>query len=322
MVRNYHIFHGKLRLHVLVILVGIAIPTRAQEYKIAFWNVENLYDTYRDTLILDESFTPQGEHHWTQKRYNKKLNDIFKVIVAMGSPDVMGLCEIENERVLQDLCMGTPLSRKGYKFIHYDSPERRGVDCALLYNPKKFHPINSTPIHIEPFATRDILEVEGVTDKGDTLILFICHMPSKLGGAEADQRRLFCAKILRASMDSLASIHPQATIIAMGDMNTSPQDHVFQGGLGFSCDNYLNLMANTRADMGSYCYQGQWEFIDQIIISSQGSFKASPGESFQIPIMMEKDEKHLTSIPFRTYRGPIYHGGISDHLPVFTIIKH
>lgn len=305
----------------LILLLSILLQVPAQEYRIAFWNVENLFDTQRDTLIHDEQFTPEGEYHWNKVRYEKKVQDIFKVIVAMDCPDIMGLCEVENDRVLRDLCMGTPLARQGYRFIHYDSPERRGVDCALIYNPRRFRPIGSRPIRIEAFATRDILQVEGITDKNDTLILFICHLPSKLGGAEADQRRLYCARKLRCSMDSATAAHPQATIIAMGDMNTNPHDQTTKEGLGLPCGEFINLMANPKSGAGSYCYQGQWEYIDQIIISTQGTLSASPGTSFQIPIMMEKDEKHLTNIPFRTFRGPVYHGGISDHLPVYTLLR-
>ena len=302
---------------ILILLLSLPSFAEAQDYSVAFWNVENLFDTYDDSLTLDDDFTPRGTNHWTYRRYSTKLNSIFKIIAALECPDIIGLSEVENDRVLRDLCQGTPLCKMGYRFIHFDSPEPRGLDCAIIYNPHSFKPYTSRPIRIEQFRTRDILQVEGTTLQGDTLILFVCHLPSQLGGAEAAKRRLQCAQRLRLAMDSAATLHPQALIIAMGDFNATPKEDPLTQGLQLPNPHYTNLMASLPLDQGSYCYHGHWSFIDQIILSTQGPFQALQSGAFRHPALLEEDRKHLTLKPYRAFLGPAFHGGTSDHLPVF-----
>lgn len=290
----------------LALLLGSRVG--AQEAKVGFWNVENLFDVVDDSLSAgDDDWTPQGAQHWTYRHYQRKLQDIYKTIVAMDCPLLMGLAEVENDRVLRDLCQGTPLARLGYQFVHYDSPDHRGIDCALLYRKDRFRLMESSVIRFD-FATRDILQVVGVASGGDTLVLWVCHLPSKLGGAEAEARRVRCLHRLKEAMDSAALRFPSATLLAMGDFNAEPHELPDLG--------YRNLMASLPDGEGSYCYQGYWSCIDQMLTNNA----ALSASVFRPDFLLEPDVRRLTSKPRRTYLGPRYHGGVSDHLPVFVVI--
>lgn len=290
---------------------------------IAFWNCENYFDTQHDTLKDDYAFTPSGDNHWTPKRYADKRNKIYKIIAAMKWPVAVGLAEVENDRVLRDLCLGTPLRKKGYNFVHFESPNPRGADCALLYREKIFHLLETKQISVSDsdaeFYTRDILMVGGILDN-DTCYLLVNHWPSKLGGAFADQQRLAIAYRLRYLMDSLQRSHPDALILAMGDFNASPEEEAISKGLGFGRSNrnssgFYNLMASLPKGTGSYKYQDSWSYIDQFI-----SNRELPVEIFSPDFMLSDDPKHLGKKPFRTYLGMRYLGGYSDHLPIIATL--
>lgn len=301
---------------------GLPLSCRAQ--RIAFWNVENLFDTYDDTLTLDDEYTPRGAKHWTQKRYEEKLNQIYKTIMALDAPMAMGLAEVENDRVLNDLCRNTPLRKAGYAFVHYDSPDRRGVDCALIYDSLRFRPFRTRVLSLSDtsghYFTRDILQVSGVTSQADTIVMFVCHFPSKRGGATAEKHRMEAARRLRLAMDSARTDYPSATVIALGDFNATPLEPPMLKGLGLPCDQYENLMATLPPGEGTYCYQGHWDYIDQVIVSKNTKQKAEAGV-FRMTGLMTDDPRRLSSHPRRTYSGPRYQGGASDHLPVYLDLK-
>ena len=312
----------------LIVLVYFAwIPSGFSQdgvpWRAAFWNVENLFDIYHDSLKLDEAFTPQGENHWTYKRYADKRNKIYKTIAAMEYPAVIGLAEVENDRVLRDLCQGTPLRRFGYEFVHYDSPDRRGVDCALLYRREQVRLLASQAICVsdssQDFYTRDILLVELLVG-GDSCYIFVNHWPSKLGGTTADVHRLAIARRLLLLMDSIQHQHPKTLVLAMGDFNSAPEEEAVSYGMGFGTGNaneagFFNLMQSSTAE-GSYNYQGTWSCIDQVFANRKLEVEVFAPEFLLMP-----DQRHLGKKPQRTYIGMRYQGGFSDHLPIIITIQ-
>ena len=294
----------------------------------AFWNVENLFDTWRDTLKDDCAFTPEGDNHWTPRRYADKCNKIYKTIAAMQWPVVIGMAEVENDHVLRDLCYDTPLRRMGYGFVHFESPDTRGIDCALLYRKEFFDVFESTNIYVsdtvEGFYTRDILLVGGVlrdtVSHGDTCYILVNHWPSKRGGAEAESHRMEIARLLRHTMDSLQRSHPAALVLAMGDFNATSDEEAISRGMGFAgeeknAEGFYNLMCQIPQGEGSYKYRDNWSCIDQVIANRELKV-----ELFTPDFLLVDDEKYMGRKPFRTYTGMTYLGGYSDHLPVMVRI--
>ena len=281
----------------LLLLTGTTHAQVEWRWTIAFWNVENLFDTQRDTLKDDCAFTPEGDNHWTSKRYQDKQNKIFKTIAAMQWPAVIGMAEVENDHVLRDLCRNTPLRKLGYDFVHFESPDQRGIDCALLFRKGLFDVFESTNIYVsdtaEGFYTRDILLVGGVlrdtVSRGDTCYILVNHWPSKRGGAEAERHRMEIARLLLHTMDSLQRSHPAALVLA----------------------GFYNLMHHIPQGEGSYKYKDTWTCIDQVIANRKLKV-----ELFAPDFLLVDDEKYMGRKPFRTYTGMNYLGGYSDHLPV------
>lgn len=336
------LLHKKCFLTFLFLTYAVIIPKESasqERYRLVFWNVENLFDIFNDSTRNDDIFTPTGENHWNNKRYKAKLNNIYKTFVALGSaqnkafdmPLAIGLAEVENDKVLRDLVKGTPMRRFNYSFIHYDSPDQRGIDNALLFKKKAFKPFFSRAICVSDsnkgYFTRDILLVEGTSNEGDTLIFLVNHFPSRRGGTTADKQRMAIAKRLRYIMDTISTAHPAAAIIAMGDFNSTPEDIEIRDGLMHKGDTrFINLMVSAKAGRGSYNYQGHWSFLDQIIVSQNladsNSFcpltlSSKQGQVFDADFLLVDDEKNLKRKPFRTYLGVKYQGGYSDHLPVY-----
>lgn len=329
-----------------------------------FWNVENFFDTKHDSLKNDYEFLPRGSRHWTHSRFEAKRNHIFKTIVAVGEeggqpyddalmPAVVGLAEVENEVVLRELCLATPLVKYHYQFVHFESPDTRGVDVALLYRPQCFSVLSSTAICVsdatEDFHTRDILQVFGVASSGDSMMLFVCHFPSKRGGKGAEMRRVAVVRHLMQQMILAQHRHPTAVVLAMGDFNATPQElaqyalpSFFEcagasgldtpaGGSDSGSFGFVNLMSKLPSDEGSYFYQGRWSYIDQFLISSNtvqlcktrkdihANLRLADGAAHVFrasPLLME-DKRHMDQKPSRTYQGIRYNGGTSDHLPIY-----
>lgn len=312
-------------LHILLLVLALPCAGQAPTWRAAFWNCENYFDTEHDTLKEDHDFTPAGENHWTPRRYADKRNKIYKLVAAMQYPAIMGMAEVENNRVLRDLCLGTPLRRMHYQFVHYESPDRRGVDCALIYRSDCFRVTESRNIYVSDtaknFFTRDILLVGGVLSDGDTCFFLVNHWPSKLGGATADYYRMQIARRLLLTMDSLQQTHPSALIMAMGDFNASPEEAAVSKGLGFghrqrNAQGFYNLMHSVNKGSGTYKYQDSWSCIDQMI-----SNRLLAVEILQPDFMLIDDTKYLGRKLFRTYSGMRYIGGYSDHLPIIATLK-
>ena len=279
--------------------------------RIVSYNVENLFDTKHDTLKNDSSFLPEGMHHWTYRRYQTKIDRIAQVLVNIGgweSVPLVGLCEVENARCLRNLCY--KLRRFHYKYVHYDSPDERGVDVALLYDSTRLSILNSRALSLslDGDATRDILYVSALYEQRDTVHVMMCHLPSQLGGASnTDWKRQRAKSLLQSQIDSILLLHPSANIVVMGDMNTSAQDDL---------TGMVNLMIPMqKMGQGTHKYQGIWTCLDQFYVSQSIATKATT-TIFSPRWLLEEDAKYLDYKPHRTYIGFRYNDGYSDHLPI------
>ena len=304
---------------------------------VLFYNVENLFDSQDDTLKNDEQFLPDALRRWNFKRYNDKVNKIAKVILASSGwdlPVLVGLCEVENNAVLKRLVWETGLSECGYRFVHHESPDKRGIDVALLYRKDGFTVLSDSAVNVSDaasnFFTRDILYVKGVVLDRDTLNVFVCHFPSKFGGsASSEPKRLLVSGKVRELCDSLLKMNPESKIVIMGDMNENPGGKAVRTMLGASGMNgerdFVDLAENLIASKvkGAVKYHGRWEVFDQIIVSRSlltEPFKVEGMYVVELPFLLESDDEYSGVKPFRTYVGPKYHGGFSDHLPVKAVI--
>ena len=320
----------RLLLILFLMVSEVSAQNQAAVFTAAWWNVENLFDLRDDPKTNDDEFTPTGDRHWTRRRLNDKVNGIYKTLLMMDLPDVVGLGEVENAYVLRELCQGTPLAQIPYRYVHYDSPDRRGIDVALIYRTDRFTVTHSRSISVsdsaEGYFTRDILLVEGVTAEGDSVCLLVNHWPSKRGGEEADAQRLRIADTLRRQMVELHAKHPTAAIIAMGDMNSTAEEEAISVGMGFGSDSISPdgirlLTLRLPRDIGSHKYQGQWRYIDQMFLLADESWQVKKLKLLRFDHLLTDDGNRPGQRPKRTYQGPRYEGGLSDHLPLLLKLK-
>lgn len=319
-----------------------------QMFRVMTYNVENLFDTCHDAGFADEDFLPSSKYQWNTPRYWAKQQRLSRVIVAAGGVvpvDLVALCEVENDTVVNHLCRRTRLRRLGYDYVVTHSRDARGVDVALLYQPLRFHLLEARSYRV-PFSvsygryTRDILHAAGCLQSGDTLDVFVCHWPSRRGGTKSSRDfRLTTARTLRQKVDSVAKQRSQASILIMGDFNDEYTDasikealdaHPFNSEKSIaqtaSHEPLFVLTANLKAEPdihGTYKYRGQWNQLDQIIVSKRlllgtSRLYTTPHlcRIFAPSFLTEKDESNGGVKPFRTFLGPAYHGGFSDHFPV------
>ncbi|MEN8249637.1 MAG: endonuclease/exonuclease/phosphatase family protein [Bacteroidota bacterium] len=309
----------------------------AQEKTIGFYNVENLFDIENDETINDEEFLPDGANEWDAEKYANKLIRISEVLSAMNL-DIIGVSEVENRKVLEDLVTHPNMVSLRYQIIHFNSPDYRGIDVALLYKPSVFKPFSTAMIPIfdpeEPgFKTRDILLVKGLMDT-DTISVFVNHWPSRRGGKE--DKRILAAQVLRNAVDSLLSLNPQANIVCVGDFNDDPTNKSLKKVLNAvgkmdKLENnalYNPSTAIYKKGYGTGVYNGVWNLFDQVIISenlaktSDDGFNYIPG-SFTIfaPRWMQVQEGPGRGSPYRNFSYGAYQNGYSDHYPVFIKIN-
>lgn len=291
------------------------------------WNVENYFDIYDHPDTEDDEFTPIGEKYWNYKRFRTKRNALAKTILSIKDtygayPFLVGLVEVENSFVLRELVTDTPLSKLKYRFVHRDSHDPRGIECALLYREDNFTPIEVKNIRVESVSPdkpiRHILYTKGVEKTtGDTLHLFVNHWSSKLGGAErSEPHRLASALKLVSVVDSIYNAYEgeRANIIIMGDFNDTNDSRPLQV-LHLSKAPLFNLSENlSRRGEGTIKYKGEWELIDHFIVSAPLSNMEM--EIYSPDFLLEADRQYLSTKPARTYSGPRYLGGVSDHLPI------
>lgn len=294
-----------------------------------FWNLENFFD-YRDSGQggSDAEFSSMGERHWTKTKFYRKCLAAAKTILWISDtygdlPDVVGVAEVENSFVVGRLVNTDVLKKHGYGFIHYDSPDRRGIDVALLYRKEVFDTLESRSFRIDArgpdgkeLNTRDILMVKlRRKDSGDTLVAFVNHHPSKYGGGSTEWRREAAVERLRSLADSLHSCGIR-NIVAMGDFNDTPDNQLFHRLTENGC---LHLM-EPAAGKGTIRFNGKWEMIDLFFVSG-GIMDRNPVMVIpNPPFLTARDPAHSGDKPLRTYSGPRYNGGVSDHRPVLLML--
>ena len=334
----------KKPLLLIILLVGsISLGVAQAKYQqrcIAFYNVENLFDTVDDPEKNDEEFLPDGKKQWGADRYKKKLDKLSLVLSKLGDepPAVIGLCEVENKQVVEDLINTDRLKKYNYKIVHYPSPDRRGIDVALIYRPKYFKVTSSKSYRLvdknQPdFITRDQLLVTGKFDE-DEMHLIVNHWPSRYGGKKRSApRRLLAAKLTRSIVDSLLNANKNAKLIVMGDLNDNPTDPSLTQGLKAFAKrpkgkNLYNAMAPLyKKGIGSLCYRDQWYLFDQMILSkalvkgskSQYRYVSKSAKVYGPDLLRQKGGRY-NGYPDRTYAGRRYLGGFSDHFPVYIYI--
>lgn len=331
------------------VLALLSVSLRAQDLFIVFWNVENLFDC--DGENGGQEWTPAGEKHWTPGRLRAKCNAIGKTLLWIGEqegrlPDVVGLAEVENETVLRRLIYSAPLRKAGYRYVHFDSPDPRGIDVALLYRKDVLPRPHADALPVPGFRTRDILrcrfplaasQPSSPADscsarKPDSLTVIVVHHPSKLGGpARSRPRRQAAMSVLREACLNAAGnpgtngsvrsdsrkepLRCSRRTIVTGDFNDTPDAEAFQ--MLDSCLVCLSRPLHQRGE-GSLKYDGKWELIDQFWVSPDLA-----GETAVLypPFLLTRDSAHAGEKPLRTYSGPRYLGGVSDHLPVLLRLR-
>jgi hypothetical protein len=318
---------------------GLIEPTE-RSAGVLFYNVENLFDVSNDSLKKDAEFTPMGLRRWTYGRMLDKFRKICRVILNAGKwspPVLVGLCEVENSWVLNLMLDETGLRQMGYRVLHFDSPDERGIDVALLYLQDRFHVVKSEPVLIDfgpgERATRDVLYVKGVLDGLDTMHVLVNHWPSRYGGSAATQwKREFTAQKVRMFTDSLLAQDLHSLVLLMGDFNEPHHSDLFSEYMGSGMLEDSVCMVSPAlylpVEAGTIKYRHLWQIYDQIMVS-RSFFEADKSifiekpmmQILDFPFLLERDDQFGGVKPFRTYLGMRYHGGYSDHLPIWVELK-
>ncbi|MFZ5939913.1 MAG: endonuclease/exonuclease/phosphatase family protein [Bacteroidota bacterium] len=331
----------------LLLFLFLTLTAGAQNNKnftVLFYNAENLFDTLDASGFSDEEFTPAGRKNWTSDRYEKKINDIGRVMNSLpdpGLPDIIGLAEVENQKVLEDLTRSAGLSAGNYAIVHEESRDERGIDCALLYRKEVFRYKGHEAIAVsDPRDTsavyRDILHVWGLAPDGKMIHFFVNHWKSRIGGAEqTEYQRMFSAVVLRRAVDQLYSQERDPRVVIMGDFNDEPTNksltdvlHAANKRKNTGIGDLYNLMYDmNNLDLeGSYNYRGTWQNYDQIIVSynllrQQGGLSAGYDNGKILKAEWMLMDSDGIRVPSPVYRGSSYLGGVSDHLPVYVVFN-
>ncbi|MCQ2115742.1 MAG: endonuclease/exonuclease/phosphatase family protein [Bacteroidales bacterium] len=332
----------------------------SRNYIVGFYNLENLFDIYNDPAKNDEEYLPDGANKWTQEKYEKKLHNMAQVIAAMAKDNgryhtILGVSEVENRLVLEDLVADPQIADANYQIVHYDGPDRRGVDCAFLYKPEQFTLLESESIPFtfkdtevkitltqeeqDYFRTRDILMIHGLID-GEHFAFYCMHLPSRIGGKGGDLRSRG-AEICYKHSQEMMKKYPGIKIAAMGDMNDDPFDDSMAKWLHGrerledvgEADFFNPFLVMIKDGFGSLCYQFQWSIYDQVLVNStlahapQGGLKIMPiikgkyyGRIFKKPFMTQKKGQYKGQ-PFRTFSNGAFINGYSDHYPSYILIS-
>lgn len=338
----------RVRILIIPLLLSISLPAYSQRQKqlaIAFYNVENLFDTINDPNTDDDAFSPKGAYKYSSDIYRQKLHNtafVLRQIAESGTmPAIIGLAEVENADVLTDLVNNDQIKSFGYKHISFDSPDPRGIDVALLYQPKLFKPLASKPVGVKiennghAETTRDILFVTGILEGKDTVYLLINHWPSRREGkGETAPKRKQAAAANKRIIDSLMKKNPASKVIVMGDLNDDPTDESIVTTLGANggrerimpytlYNPWASLYTNGQ---GSTAYQNKWNLFDQIIISRAflkkgAGWKFSKAGIFNKEFLITRSGKQQ-GYPYRSWRGYHWMNGYSDHLPVILYLEN
>ena len=341
----------RLFLFIIVFLCIIHTGLYSQDTKslrIAFWNLENFFDPYVDSTRTYNEYTENGGQHWTLSRFYKKRNNIYKTILALSEGEplaIFGMCEVENTFVTTMLFQETPLRKHNYRIIHYEGEDRRGIDVAIAYSIDKVQLISSEVIKIrnpdnEHFKTRDILYAKFYDRKSDTLHCFVNHWPSRYGGEkETIHLRELAALLLKSKVDSLIMLNESIPkIVIMGDFNDTPLDNSIFNVLKAKTlerhqenDTLINLFSDVSklGFEGTLKHRYRWQTFDQIIISKSlyNNSKSihyidNTATIFHRDFLFIDDNTYGGKKLFRTYIGPKYQGGYSDHLPIYIDLRN
>lgn len=335
-----------------LLLTALALAFAQKPRVVAFYNLENLFDTINDPEKLDDEFLPEGAKKWNTAKYTKKLANLdrvlFDIAVDAGKefPSVIGVSEVENRSVLEDLISQQKLSHGNYRIVHYESPDRRGIDCAFLYRPDvfKLEGSRAIPFYMAEFPsmkTRDFVTMWG-TIEGDPFFFVVSHWPSRLGGKEASApKRARAAQMCRDMADSLHRIDPNIKFVVMGDFNDDATDDSVVKVLGakekikdLGKDDMFNpFISPMKAGYGTLAYGDSWNLFDNIVMSenlatgSTGTMRVTkkPNSKFYGNIFcasyMFQQEGKFKGYPYRTFSGSNFLGGYSDHFPVYILIE-
>ncbi len=332
---------------IFILLLFITIKSNGQtkaveSFNVVFFNVENLFDPFDDPLINDNEFTPTGKCHWTMARLKLKVMMVYRAVISASNghyPDIIGMAEIENLWILEYLIKNTPLKDGNYGIIHKESPDPRGIDVALLYRKETITPVDYDFIPVKSsgpsrLSSRDILHFKAKLNN-ENVSFFVNHWPSRSGGyVETQGKRNIAAGIVRRTLDSILNKDPKRKFLLMGDFNATPNEECFTKILGASIQPVpanSSLLVNlsqywSKNKTGTIRSKGHWEIFDQFICSSNllhgNGLQLSTSETAICTenFLLEDDKRYLGKKPFRTYMGPVYHGGVSDHLPISTVI--
>jgi len=292
-------------------------------------NCENLFDTRHDSLKQDQEYLPEAVRHWTGKRYWRKLNNIGQELLSTvddGVPDLVALCEVENDSCLNDLCHRSLLRNAGYEYVMTQSPDLRGVDVALLYQPFSFALDTAYSLRVEPVEnmrpTRDILYVRGRVVSGDMLHVYVVHAPSRYGGESYSRPfRQAVARRLCQSLDSLHSVSPDARILVAGDFNDAADSPALQQIERCGMSNLTRDARGENGARGTYRYQGEWGSLDHVF-GSPTIVSVVDSVFIHAPrFLLEKEPRYGGWRPRRTYNGMRYQPGYSDHLPLVVRLR-
>ncbi|MGP1550431.1 MAG: endonuclease/exonuclease/phosphatase family protein [Prevotella fusca] len=324
-----------MRILLTLLLTMTSLSAVAQDrLTIVELNAENLFDTRHDTLKNDHEFLPDSPRHWTRTKYWEKLNRIGQTIIACGEdssgwhlPDIVGLCEVENDSVLFDLTRRSLLRKARYEYVMTASDDVRGIDVALLYSPFSFRLIKADTIHVVPLAdmrpTRDILHVEGEIGSGDTLHVFLLHAPSRMGGELYSRPfRKHVMSRLCDVVDSLRSQHADPKLLVMGDFNDYADSPSLQLAYGHGLINVSSEAQGRNGAKGTYRYHGEWGSLDQMLVSENLRSWVAGCRIHDAPFLLEEDTKYGGVKPRRNYNGMRYNNGFSDHLPLVLHLQH
>ena len=345
------------------LIAAFIAPAQEQgkkHYVVGFYNLENLFDTYDDPAKNDEEFLPEGKNQWTDVKYRKKLHNIATVIKSMAETNgrfhsVLGVSEIENRLVLEDLVSQPEIAEVNYQILHYDGPDVRGIDVGLLYRPNHFKLLDSESIPFDfgsgkiefamdgedrvKFKTRDILMAHGLLD-GEEFAFYVAHLPSRIGGKGWDLRSRG-AEIIYGHAQKMMEKYPGIKIVVMGDMNDNPTDvsmtefmHGKEKPSEVGKEDFFSPFCSMlKAGYGSLAYQGTWNIYDIILVNEtllnapDGGFKITPlgkkgyyGVVYKKPFMIQQRGQYKGT-PFRTFSNGAFIGGYSDHLPTYIVLE-
>jgi len=313
------------------------------EIAIAFYNCENFFDTVHNPAKEDEEFTPEGKYHYTQKIYEQKQHNLATVIQSMGDEDgpaIIGMAEVENSTVLNDLVHQPEIEKRHYQYEWFDGPDPRGINVAMLYNPKYLHVLKTEPLHVDltgvsgKSITRDVLHVYGILS-GDTVDIFVNHWPSRRGGEdESVPKRAIAAKVVKDAADKEMNHHPGAEVIIMGDFNDNPTDNSIVNILGARgeqndvpasglYDPFINIFKEGK---GTEEYRHSWNLFDQVIISGaflhskNGKLHYDKAEIYKPDFIIDHYKGHEGE-PHRSFVGTHWINGYSDHFPVILYLS-